>query len=127
MKLLDTAGCPPWVSSSMPHPIQQTAEGRHVYNINMMTWSDDVSGNRTKQYNAHTNVYLANLNLPHKLLQQEYFVRFCSTSPEASALEQFDALCSDLYVDVLLMSLFRSLIRLDTVERINGTKRTTVC
>jgi hypothetical protein len=49
----------------------------------------DVSGNVSKQYNAHTNVYVANLNLPHQRLSQEYFVRFCSTSPHASSSEQF--------------------------------------
>lgn len=57
-----------------------------------MTWADDVSGNRTKQYNPHTNVYVANMNLPHQHLQQEYFVRFHSTSQDASAMEQLDAL-----------------------------------
>lgn len=64
-----------------------------------MTWADDVSGNRTKQYNAHTNVYVANLNLPHQKLQQEYFVRFCSTSQEAKALEQLDAMGTDVGKD----------------------------
>ncbi|KAJ7495118.1 hypothetical protein FB451DRAFT_1335854 [Mycena latifolia] len=47
------------------------------------------------QYNAHMNMYIANINIPHKLLAQEYFVRFCATSPHASSLEQFDALSSD--------------------------------
>ncbi|KAJ6613813.1 hypothetical protein B0H10DRAFT_2165219 [Mycena sp. CBHHK59/15] len=41
-----------------------------------------------KQYQKHINVYAANTNLPGQLLQQEYFVRFVSTSPNASALEQ---------------------------------------
>ena len=64
-----------------------------------MSWADDVSGNRSKQYNAHTNVYTANLNLPHRKLQQEYFVRFCSTSTNASALEQLDGLATELGPD----------------------------
>ncbi|KAJ3559426.1 hypothetical protein NM688_g352 [Phlebia brevispora] len=54
--------------------------------------SYDVSGNRTKQYNPHTNVYLANMDIPHSKRQQEYFVRFYSTSTDASALEQLEAL-----------------------------------
>ncbi|KAJ7939861.1 hypothetical protein B0H13DRAFT_1586819 [Mycena leptocephala] len=37
---------------------------------------------------AVNNVYIANANLPGQLLQQEYFVRFVSTSPHAGALEQ---------------------------------------
>ena len=52
-----------------------------------MTWAD-----HSKQYNAHTNIYLANLGIPREKLQQEYFVRFCSTSPYASALEQLEVL-----------------------------------
>ncbi|KAJ6590924.1 hypothetical protein B0H10DRAFT_2330640 [Mycena sp. CBHHK59/15] len=40
-------------------------------------------------------MYIANINLPHKKLSQEYFVRFCCTSPHASSLEQFDALAID--------------------------------
>ena len=60
-----------------------------------MTWADDVSGNRTKQYNPHPNVYIANINLPHKKLQQEYFVRFTSTSPDASALEQLEVITKE--------------------------------
>ncbi|KAJ6588300.1 hypothetical protein B0H19DRAFT_1247985 [Mycena capillaripes] len=41
------------------------------------------------------NMYLANLNLLHKLLSQEYFVQFCATSQHVSSLEQFDALADD--------------------------------
>ncbi|KAJ7165402.1 hypothetical protein C8R46DRAFT_901106 [Mycena filopes] len=77
------------------HPVRATAAGRPVFVLRIMPWADDVSGNRSKQYNAHMNMYFANTNLPHKKLAQEYFVRFCSTSPHASALEQFDALAED--------------------------------
>ncbi|KAJ7784239.1 hypothetical protein B0H16DRAFT_1295984 [Mycena metata] len=77
------------------HPVRAIAAGRPVFVLRIMPWADDVSGNRSKQYNAHMNMYFANVNLPHKKLAQEYFVRFCSTSPHASALEQFDALAED--------------------------------
>ncbi|KAJ7035397.1 hypothetical protein C8F04DRAFT_1210324 [Mycena alexandri] len=79
----------------MPHPVRTTAQGKPVFLLRIMPWADDVSGNRSKQYNAHKNIYLANLNLPHKLLSQEYFVRFCATSQHASSLKQFDALAGD--------------------------------
>ncbi|TFK17304.1 hypothetical protein FA15DRAFT_661542 [Coprinopsis marcescibilis] len=65
-----------------------------------MAWSDDVSGNVSKQYNPHTNLYIQNLNLPHEKLSQEYFVRFCSTSSYASSSEQFVALTHDFHANV---------------------------
>lgn len=80
----------------MPHPTREIANGRPAFCLRIMPWADDVSGNRSKQYNAHVNIYVANVNLPHRKLAQEYFVRFCSTSPHASASEQFVALSEDL-------------------------------
>ncbi|KAJ7803462.1 hypothetical protein B0H14DRAFT_3091985 [Mycena olivaceomarginata] len=80
---------------SMPHPLRQMAKGRPIFRLRIMPWSDDVSGNVSKQYNAHTNMYVTNLNLPHQKLQQEYFIRFASTSPYASSSEQFVALGED--------------------------------
>ncbi|KAF8480578.1 hypothetical protein JB92DRAFT_2837633 [Gautieria morchelliformis] len=41
--------------------------------------------------NVHKNVYLAHTNVPGRLLQQEYFVHFVSTSLEAPTPEQFEA------------------------------------
>ncbi|KAH9942016.1 hypothetical protein B0H21DRAFT_811258 [Amylocystis lapponica] len=89
---------PKW-ANEMPHPVRTIAEGRPTFTLRMMCWSDDVSGNRTKQFNAHTNVYLANINLPHEKLQQEYFVRFCSTSQHASSSEQMEAVIADIGED----------------------------
>jgi hypothetical protein len=63
-----------------------------MFSVLIVKWSDDVSGNRSKQYNPHTNVYLANASLPHRKLSQEYCVRFASTSPHASSSEQMAAL-----------------------------------
>ncbi|KAF8525879.1 hypothetical protein BU17DRAFT_74293 [Hysterangium stoloniferum] len=81
---------------TMPHLVQKRANGWPAYCIPIMLWADDVSGNRSKQYNAHMNMYVANVNLPHPKLAQEYFVWFCSTSPHASSSEQFEALSEDL-------------------------------
>ncbi|KAJ7772761.1 hypothetical protein B0H14DRAFT_3589979 [Mycena olivaceomarginata] len=47
-------------------------------------------------FNPHMNVYMANANLPHRKVSQEYFVRFCSTSPHASSGEQLEALTEDI-------------------------------
>ncbi|EAU92084.2 hypothetical protein CC1G_09605 [Coprinopsis cinerea okayama7 len=83
-----------------PHPLRTKAGGRPMYRMRVMPWSDDVSGNVSKQYNPHTNIYIQNLSLPHKVLSQEYFVRFCSTSSFASSSEQFVALVKDFDEDI---------------------------
>ncbi|KAJ3982098.1 hypothetical protein F5890DRAFT_1416419 [Lentinula detonsa] len=87
-------------SFTMPHPLRAKANGRPIFRMRIMPWSDDVSGNVSKQYNAHTNIYAVSLNLPHKKLSQEFFVRFCSTSGNASSSEQFAALAKDFATDV---------------------------
>lgn len=73
----------------MPNPLRKlVGPNEDLYVVMLPVWCDDVSGNKSKQYNKHMNTYTANSNLPGKLLQQEYFVRFVSTSPHASAPEQ---------------------------------------
>ncbi|KAJ6552710.1 hypothetical protein B0H10DRAFT_1659115, partial [Mycena sp. CBHHK59/15] len=83
----------------MPNPVRKIAQGRPVFSVRIIPWSDDVSGNVSKQYNPHVNIYMANANLPHRKVSQEYFVRFCSTSPHASSGDQFEALSEDLGSD----------------------------
>ncbi|KAF8963433.1 hypothetical protein BDZ97DRAFT_1939527 [Flammula alnicola] len=79
-----------------PHPVREIAKNRPAFVLRIMPWCDDVSGNRSKQYNPHVNLYMSNSSLPHQKLSQEYFVRFCSTSTHASSLEQFEALSQDI-------------------------------
>jgi hypothetical protein len=80
----------------MPHPIRALARGRPFYRVWIKLWGDDVSGNRSKQWNKHWNWYLAHAGLPKNLLHQEYFVRFVSTSPNASILEQASGICEQI-------------------------------
>jgi hypothetical protein len=82
--------------SPKPSLLREKADNRAMFRIQVTVWSDDVSGNVSKQYNPHTNIYLQNLSLPHRNLTQEYFVRFSSTSSHASSSEQFVALTKDL-------------------------------
>ncbi|KAH9925298.1 uncharacterized protein B0H18DRAFT_933788 [Fomitopsis serialis] len=77
------------------NPLREFSKGRRMYTSFVKAWGDDVSGNRSKQYNEHTNIYFAHANLPHAKLSQEYFVQFASTSPTASAVDQFGALMKD--------------------------------
>ncbi|KAJ7847525.1 hypothetical protein B0H13DRAFT_2255356 [Mycena leptocephala] len=85
-----------WAVSSnapeMPNPLRVIAGGDDLYVVMVPMWADNVSGNKSKQYNKHMNMYMANSNLPGRLLQQEYFVRFVSTSPHASSPSSFPQL-----------------------------------
>lgn len=74
-----------------PNPVRAIAKGKPVFSLRVMPWADDVSGNRSKQYNPHVNIYMKNLNIPSEKLKQQFFVRFCSTSPDAGSNEQFRA------------------------------------
>lgn len=79
-----------------PNMLRSIGGGKPMFRIRVTLWSDDVSGNQSKQYNAHTNTCIVNLNIPHRVSAQEFFVRFCSTSQHASSSEQLAALVNDL-------------------------------
>ncbi|KAJ6608351.1 hypothetical protein B0H10DRAFT_1955505 [Mycena sp. CBHHK59/15] len=96
MCLPDSA--PDW-AQKMPNPVRKIAKGCPVFSLWIVPWSDNVSGNVSKQFNLHMNLYMLNANLPHQKSSQEYFVQFCSASPHASSREQFKALADDLGPD----------------------------
>ncbi|KAK7033799.1 hypothetical protein R3P38DRAFT_2772786 [Favolaschia claudopus] len=85
-----------WVDPSkipaMPNPMRELVDDdEDLYVVMVSPWADDVSGNRSKQYNKHMNMYTGNGCLPGRLLQQEFHVHYVSSSPHASSAEQFAA------------------------------------
>ncbi|KAJ7614819.1 hypothetical protein FB45DRAFT_1108964 [Roridomyces roridus] len=81
-------------SKKIPNEFRKIDNGEDLFTVWVPVWMDDVSGARSKQYQKHLNSYAANANLPGQLLQQEYNVKFVSTSPHASALEQLKVVVS---------------------------------
>ncbi|KAK7012712.1 hypothetical protein R3P38DRAFT_3587825 [Favolaschia claudopus] len=85
-----------WVDATdvpaMPNPMRKLVDDdEDLYVLMVSRWADDVSGNRSKQYNKHMNMYTGNGCLPGRLLQQEFHVHFVSSSPHASSHEQYAA------------------------------------
>ncbi|KAJ7793439.1 hypothetical protein B0H14DRAFT_2533522 [Mycena olivaceomarginata] len=74
----------------MPNPMRKlVGDDEDLFVLMVSPWADDVSGNRSKQYNKHMNMCTGNGCLPGRLLQQEFHVHYISTSPHATSAEQF--------------------------------------
>ena len=79
--------CSQSYAKQMPNPLSETAGDRLVYSVPIIVFIDDVSGNKSKQWNKHFSCYMSNGALPREKLDQEFHVRFVATSPNASPLE----------------------------------------
>ncbi|KAG1804512.1 uncharacterized protein BJ212DRAFT_1449734 [Suillus subaureus] len=63
-----------------------------VYSVPLMVFMDDVSGNISKQWNKHHAVYMSNVNLPCKMLEKEFCIKFVMSSPHAAPMEMMSAM-----------------------------------
>ncbi|KAH7903987.1 hypothetical protein BJ138DRAFT_1019772 [Hygrophoropsis aurantiaca] len=75
-----------------PNPLREKAKGWMVYNVPLIIFMDDVSGNISKQWNKHHAIYMSNANLPREMLEKEFFVRFVTSSPHAALMELMAAM-----------------------------------
>jgi hypothetical protein len=87
----------------MPHPLREKAGSRMVYSIPLAIFIDDVSGNKSKQWNKHFSCYMSNGAVPRTKLENEFHVRFVATSPFASPLEIMQGVRASIeYVDSII-------------------------
>ncbi|KAG1874861.1 hypothetical protein F4604DRAFT_1924992 [Suillus subluteus] len=74
-------------ASLAPNPLCEKAQGQMVYAVPLILFMDNISGNISKQWNKHHAVYMSNANLPHEMLEKEFFVCFITSSPHAVPME----------------------------------------
>ncbi|KIJ13571.1 hypothetical protein PAXINDRAFT_80772 [Paxillus involutus ATCC 200175] len=70
----------------MPNPLREKSGGQMVLTVPLIIFMDD-SGNISKQWNKHHVVYMSNALMPRQMLENEFCVRFVSSSLHAAPLE----------------------------------------
>ncbi|KAI8452471.1 hypothetical protein BY996DRAFT_8515030 [Phakopsora pachyrhizi] len=72
------------------------ADGKMIRHISLNFYSDDTSGNVSKQWNKHISIFMSLAGLPPKLSNQEFNTLFVATSNIATALELAAPVCDEL-------------------------------
>ncbi|CAH7673442.1 hypothetical protein PPACK8108_LOCUS8306 [Phakopsora pachyrhizi] len=71
----------------LPNPWRLKAQGRMIRHVPLSIYSDDTSGNLSKQWNKHISIFMSLAGLPPHISNQEYNTLFVATSNIARALE----------------------------------------
>jgi hypothetical protein len=77
----------PCTKVPLPNPWRIKANGKIIRHMPTTMYSDDTSGNVSKQFNKHISFYFTLSGLPPNLTNQEYNCHFLSTFNRAGVLE----------------------------------------
>ncbi|KAI8456151.1 hypothetical protein BY996DRAFT_4636597 [Phakopsora pachyrhizi] len=80
----------------LPNPWRVKADGKMIRHIPLNFYSDDTSGNVSKQWNKHISIFMSLAGLPPKHSNQEFNTLFVATSNIATALELAAPVCDEL-------------------------------
>ncbi|KAI8460242.1 hypothetical protein BY996DRAFT_8498525 [Phakopsora pachyrhizi] len=80
----------------LPNQWRVKANGKMIRHIPLNFYSDDTSGNVSKQWNKHISIFMSLSGLPPKLSNQEFNTLFVATSNIATALELAAPVCDEL-------------------------------
>ncbi|KAF7303406.1 hypothetical protein MIND_00569000 [Mycena indigotica] len=73
--------------TQMPSDFRKLSGNRDLYVVSVSIWIDDVSGNKSKQYNKFMMMLGQNTSIPGRILKQEFHVNFMAASQNASTAE----------------------------------------
>ncbi|KAA1073675.1 hypothetical protein PGT21_022199 [Puccinia graminis f. sp. tritici] len=84
------------VEVAFPNPWRAKAAGRMIRHVPITLYSDDTSGNVSKQWNKHVSYYFTLSGLPPNHTNQEYNCHFISTSNVAGPLELAEQIVDEM-------------------------------
>ncbi|KAJ7228353.1 hypothetical protein GGX14DRAFT_530186 [Mycena pura] len=72
---------------AMLNPGRKLSGDRDLYVLRLSVWIDDISGNKSKQYNKFLVMVVQNTALPGVLLKQEFHIHFLGASQHVTTAE----------------------------------------
>jgi hypothetical protein len=80
----------------LPNPWRVKAKGKIIRHMPITLYSDETSGNTSKQWNKHITFYFTLAGLHPRLTNQEYHCHFLGTSNVAGALELAEPIVEEM-------------------------------